>query len=106
MAGRVLLDTNIVIALFAGEERIRERLVQRQEVFLPSTVIGELCYGALKSERAEANLARIDELASVCVVLPCDRTTAQYYGEIKHLLRTKGHPIPDNDVWIAAVAEQ
>lgn len=28
------------------------------------------------------------------------------YGEIKALLRQKGKPIPDNDIWMAASARQ
>ncbi|NOY42526.1 MAG: type II toxin-antitoxin system VapC family toxin, partial [Planctomycetes bacterium] len=35
-----------------------------------------------------------------------DDDTARVYGEIKTALRRKGRPIPDNDIWIAAVAIQ
>jgi tRNA(fMet)-specific endonuclease VapC len=33
-------------------------------------------------------------------------TTAQQYGEIKNALRAKGRPIPENDLWIAALSLQ
>jgi len=36
----------------------------------------------------------------------CDAVTAQQYGRIKNDLRAKGRPIPENDIWIAAVAVQ
>ncbi|WP_080807854.1 PIN domain-containing protein [Halomicronema hongdechloris] len=62
MSGRFLLDTNIVIALLADEAIVKDNLAQVSEVFIPSIVIGELCYGARKSGRVEANLARVDEL--------------------------------------------
>ena len=42
MNGRYLLDTNIIIALFAQEELIQEHLRQAVEVFLSSIVLGEL----------------------------------------------------------------
>jgi tRNA(fMet)-specific endonuclease VapC len=106
MPGRILLDTNIVIALFAGEKPVRERLAECPEVFLPSTVLGELYYGARKSKQATANLARIEELAAAVTILPCDATTARLYGETKASLRSLGRPIPENDIWIAAVALQ
>ena len=64
MNGRVLLDTNIVIALFAGEPGVLEQLAAAPEVFIPAIAIGELYYGALRSGRAEANMAQIDALAS------------------------------------------
>ena len=39
-------------------------------------------------------------------MLPCDTATAQQYGDIKNQLRAKGRPIPENDIWIAAIAMQ
>jgi tRNA(fMet)-specific endonuclease VapC len=106
MSGRNLLDTNIVIALFAQDSAIVEHLDKAEEVFIPSIVLGELYFGARKSRRVKENLARIDEFAFSNVVLGCDTETARYYGEIKNALREKGRPIPENDVWIAAIALQ
>ena len=45
MNGKFLLDTNIIIALFAQEIAIQEHLITAQEVFIPAIVIGELYYG-------------------------------------------------------------
>jgi tRNA(fMet)-specific endonuclease VapC len=39
-------------------------------------------------------------------VLPCDLEIARHYGVIEKALRAKGRPIPANDVWIAALAQQ
>ena len=106
MSGKYLLDTNIVIALFADETSVKDNLAKAEEVFIPSIAIGELCYGARKSARAGENLARIDDFAASNVVLGCDTETARYYGEIKNALRLKGRPVPENDIWIAAIAVQ
>jgi tRNA(fMet)-specific endonuclease VapC len=106
MPGSFLLDTNIAVALLAGEETVRASLNQPGLIFLSSIVVGELFYGARKSARAASNLARVEELASKFVVLNCDVSTARYYGEIRDLLRAKGRPIPENDIWIAAHAQQ
>jgi len=65
-----------------------------------------LFYGAYKSARAGENIARIDDFASRSVVRGCDTETAHMYGEIKRALSVKGHPIPENDIWIAAIAIQ
>jgi len=48
MSGKYLLDTNIVIALFADEVSVKNALAQAEEVFIPSIVFGELYYGARK----------------------------------------------------------
>jgi len=106
MSGKCLLDTNIVIALFADDAQVKDNLANTEEVFIPSVVIGELFYGAHKSARAKENLVRIDEFASNNIVLGCDAETARVYGEIKDALRIRGHPIPENDIWIAAIAVQ
>ena len=105
MAGRVLLDTNVIIAFFSGEKAVSQQLVDA-EVFVSSTVLGELYYGARKSAHVAANLDRIEQFASSVQVLNCDAATAQLYGNIRDALRSKGRPIPENDIWIAAVALQ
>lgn len=104
--GRYLLDTNIVIALFANETSVQQHLAEASEVFVPSIVVGELYYGAYKSARVEVNLARLDTFVASNTILPCDTATARQYGAIKTTLRAKGRPIPENDIWIAAVALQ
>lgn len=105
-SGKYLLDTNIVIAMFADEEKIQERRQNADKVFLPSPVVGELCYGARKSSRPIANLTRVNRLIQDFRVIPCNLETARWYGVIKDNLRRRGRLIPDNDIWIAAIAMQ
>ncbi|WRH65916.1 MAG: PIN domain-containing protein [Planktothrix sp. GU0601_MAG3] len=81
------MDTNIITALFADETVIKNNLAQADEVFIASITIGELCYGARKSGRIQANLIRIQQLVSNSTVLVCDSETAQEYGDIKNRLR-------------------
>lgn len=106
MNGRFLLDTNIVIGIFAQDTTVQQHLAEAEAVFISSIVIGELYFGAYKSARVEANLTRLEEFVAINTVLACDLVTAQQYGQIKNLLRAKGQPIPENDIWIAAVAMQ
>jgi tRNA(fMet)-specific endonuclease VapC len=106
MSGRYLLDTNIIIALFAEEALVKTNLGQASTVFIPSIALGELYYGARKSGRTQANLSLIDELVSNSSILVCDTETAQQYGQVKNELRRKGRPLPENDIWIAALALQ
>lgn len=106
MSSRFLLDTNIVIAIFAEEAVVQQRLTEAEAVFVPSIAIGELYYGAYKSGRVGTNLARLAGFIAKNTILECDILTADYYGRIANLLRQKGTPIPDNDKWIAAIAMQ
>jgi len=106
MSGRLLLDTNVVIAIFAGASAVLAHLAETTEVFVPAIVLGELHYGARKSLRAEEKVAKIDEFASESAVIECDGESARHYGIIKNRLRAKGRPIPENDIWIAVIAVQ
>ena len=106
MSGDYLLDTNIVIALFAGEALVLQGLTKAEKIFIPCVVIGELYYGAHRSGRRDANLARIDQFVVINTILNCDAETARHYGVIKDALHCKGCPLPENDLWIAALARQ
>lgn len=106
MNGKYLLDTNVIISLFAKDSQIHDRMAKAKEVFVPCIAIGELYFGAYKSLKLEENLACIDEFAQNNTVLPCDTDIAKKYGNIKSSLKEKGLPIPENDIWIAAIAQQ
>ena len=106
MSGDVLLDTNIVIALMEKEPAAQQGLLSVQRHFVPSVVLGELYFGALRSARREENLARVDRFAATHEVLAFDAESARNYGAIRDELRRKGRPIPDNDIWVAAIARQ
>jgi tRNA(fMet)-specific endonuclease VapC len=106
MAGRYVLDTNIVVALIRGESPVIQRLGASEEVFVPSIVLGELYYGAMHSSQISENLKRVEAFAAGRAILVCDKETARWSGELKTGLRAKGRPIPENDLWIAALARQ
>ncbi len=50
VSGSYLLDTNIVIAFFSGEPAVIDKFDQADEILLPSIVLGELIFGARKSQ--------------------------------------------------------
>ena len=87
MNGRFLIDTNIVIALFANDSAVQQHLERAIEVFTPIIVLGELYYGANKSSHVHENTIHITEFASYNAVLLCDIATARWYGQIKDALR-------------------
>ncbi len=104
MSGKYLLDTNIVIALFAEDITVQKQMVKAEEIYLPVIVVGELFFGAFNSGRPRANSIRIKNFIACNTILVCDVGTSGEYGRIKSLLHKKGHPIPENDIWIAALA--
>lgn len=102
----VLLDTNIISALLTGDVAIADNIDAVQEAFIPVIVLGELHYGAQYSANIQKNTNNINKLIERYGILKADEQTAEVYGVLKASLRRKGKPIPENDIWIAAIAYQ
>ena len=60
MNGNYLLDTNIVIALFANDTGVLQQLTAASQICIPSIVLGELYYRVNKSAHSKSNIAHID----------------------------------------------
>ncbi len=105
-AGSVLLDTTIVVAHFRNDPDVTARLAAVPELFLPWVVLGELHYGAERAKRRQDQLTLIHDFLQTAELLLADKATTEHYGQIKAELARTGRPIPDNDIWIAAVARQ
>ena len=104
MSGRYLLDTAIVLALFANEPSVVAKIEAADELFVPSIVVGELYYGARRSNRVVETVARVYAFAQASTILACDGETSRWYSVVKELLLQKEVQIPENDIWIAALA--
>jgi tRNA(fMet)-specific endonuclease VapC len=101
-----LLDTNAVIARNNGDSTLLKLLRDADQVFISTIVLGELYFGAEKSGRLEANLRDVEKIALSGAILSIDIGVACIFGRVRYQQRRKGRPIPENDVWIAAVTIQ
>ena len=106
MEVRLALDTNRMTDLFQGDIELAERLEHCEEVCIPLIVLGEIkagFYGGTQQRRNEVLLNTVLGKPTVTVLSP-SRATAEQYARIFVQLKRAGTPIPDNDVWIAALA--
>jgi tRNA(fMet)-specific endonuclease VapC len=103
---KLLLDTSAYSALVRGDQTILDLLSRAVEVSLPVVAIGELLSGFYGGSRRAENIAKLELFLGKPSVTVSHLTaeTAIRYAEVDHFLRTKGKPIPRNDVWIAAIA--
>ena len=106
IGNRVLLDTNVVIELFKGNQAVLAFLEQQQNVFVAAAVLAELYLGAYRSSNEMKHITQIKAFLLRCTVLNADQATAESCAKIKAALLKKGKPIPENDIWIAAAALQ
>jgi tRNA(fMet)-specific endonuclease VapC len=58
------------------------------------------------ARRPEAPLALNRDFLQTAILLLPDRSTSERYGQVKVELAGMGRLIPDNDIWIAAMARQ
>ena len=103
---RILLDSNAYSHLKRGHPRIAEIVRHSEEILLPLVVIGELLYGFRNGSRLERNVRELHAFLDSphVAIAAMTLTTADRYSRIAAALRTKGRPIPSNDIWIAAHA--
>jgi tRNA(fMet)-specific endonuclease VapC len=101
---KLLLDTNIVIELFRGNQSVIDFLDKQEKIYLSTAVLGELYLGAYRSSNLSKKLQEIKNFLESCIVLYTDATTSDKYAIIKTSLLNRGKPIPENDIWIAATA--
>jgi tRNA(fMet)-specific endonuclease VapC len=103
---RVALDTNRLTDLFQGDAALAERLGSCEEIWIPLFVLGEIkagFHGGAQQHRNEILLQKLLAKPTVGVLLP-GRETAEHYARLFVQLKRAGTPVPDNDLWIAALA--
>ena len=102
----MILDTNALSAWAEGYAGVERPLRSSRRLVLPSIVLGEYYFGIRQSRhrrRYEDWLARNVPFTEVATITSA---TANTYADIRIELKQAGNPIPQNDVWIGALARQ
>lgn len=99
----IALNTNIAIGILNGQKEILRKVQKYKMVYLPVTVSGELLFGAKNSEKRAENLKNFRSFISNCEILEINNLVAEEYSDIRLELKKRGKPIPENDIWIAAI---
>lgn len=100
----MILDTNALSDLAKGSAAVNQLLMLGGPHHLPVPVLGEYRYGLIFSSKR----AQLESWLSIAElrfpVLPTTATTAIHYANIRAELKSRGTPIPEADLWIAALA--
>lgn len=97
-----LVDTKVIIRFFKGETELFSLFDDMENLYISSITVGELMYGAELSKKSDFNRENYFCFCQQMKVLYPDLEIAKSYGIIKASLKSKGKPIPENDIWIAA----
>lgn len=101
---KFLVDTNVIIRFFKGETELFNLFDNLENIFVSSVSVGELMYGAELSARSDFNRENYFCFCESLNVIVPDLEISKMYGKIKKQLKYGRHPIPENDIWIAATA--
>ncbi len=102
-----LLDTNVCVELLRGRSpRVlaRVRTADIDDLAISSITAAELFAGALKSIRAEENVAAVGNLVSSMTTLNFGSEAARFYGIVRSGLERVGQTIGPLDMLIAGHA--
>jgi tRNA(fMet)-specific endonuclease VapC len=102
----LILDANALSAFVEGDQELLAVLRNRVELAVPVVVLGEYLFGIRQSRLRPKYEHWLDANLDVFDILATERETATHYADIRHELKAAGHPIPSNDLWIAALARQ
>ncbi len=102
----MILDTNALSAWCDGDDSLLAVLPSDRPLFLPVIVLGEYRFGIKAARDGKIRETWLDSVEEAITVLDADSTTARRYADVREELRLAKTPIPENDVWIAALARQ
>jgi tRNA(fMet)-specific endonuclease VapC len=102
----LILDTSALSAAAEREPSALTVVANAYRLALPVIVLGEFRLGIAASRYRATYEAWLEEWVSAVEVLDIDNETTHSYAAIGLELKTKGKPIPVNDLWIAALCRQ
>lgn len=100
----VLIDTNAYVAFKRGDAPALEIIRHAEILAMSPIVLGELLSGFECGNKTKKNREELQEFlqSSRIRFFSITSDTANFYSQIYFSLKTKGKPIPSNDIWIAA----
>ena len=105
---KVALDTNAYSAGARGERPAMDAIQRITELAMPLPVLAELRTGfeaGTRRHQNEALLQRFLNQRGVQILMPDEQTTF-HYARVFAFMHLKGIPLPQNDLWIAALVMQ
>ena len=90
--------------LTRATECVRAFLVRGEVLCTTRLNVAELWVGAHRSDEPETEQKRVQAMLDPLVILEVDEEAAERFGQISAALLSRGRPIGDFDVLIAAIA--
>jgi len=104
----IVFDTDVISYTMRARPPVdllrRLAAIEPADQAITAITVGELIYGACRSDKRERLLEAIDNLVLPNIaVLPFDEHAARIYGELRARLEAAGTPVSEPDLRIAAI---
>jgi predicted nucleic acid-binding protein len=105
---RLALDTNAYCAAARGDVKAADLLRRADGIKFPFVALAELRAGFAAGAAGRKNEAKLTEFLNSprVEVLYADEQTTHHYARLFAELKSRGTPVPTNDLWIAALVVQ
>jgi len=102
----MILDTNALSDIFKKNDTIKVHLENANHLYVPVIVLGEYRFGIKATTKAKELAILLSEFINTVQILVIGTKTASHYADIRWELKQNGTPIPENDIWIAALGRE
>ena len=101
-----LIDTDIVIYALKSDPNVVSHFQEKANCPKTISVItyGELYFGAMKSQSPQKNLIKVRRVTELFPIIEVSRSIAETFASLKANLLSRGKPLDDFDLLIAATA--
>lgn len=103
---KILLDTSAYVMFKQNITDAVEIIVRAELILISPIVLGELMFGFRNGTRFKKNMGELNNFLEheIVELLQIGEITSDRYSRIAAKLKSKGTPIPTNDIWIVAQA--
>ena len=103
---RILVDTDVVSYLLKEDTRATffTPFLLHRSIAISFITVAELYYWAVHRSWSASRIIQLETRIKNYVVLPYDYSLCQQWATTRNECEKNGHPIRDNDCWIAAGA--
>ena len=103
---RIFIDANVYSAFKSGDQDVVHQFQTCEQIHINIIVLAELIAGFKAGSKETRNRKELISFQNNprAILDRVTETTAEFYADIYLRLRSKGTPIPTNDMWIAASA--
>ena len=101
-----LLDTDTLVFYLRGRFEVRQKAlsVPANDLCTSAMCIGELYYGAAKSQKQVERKAEVDRLRAALTSIPLQGAVMERFGQLKASLEAQSQRLADADLLIASTA--